>query len=136
MAKTSGKKLPKQEKTKPSMRDMASSPKRTSGKVRIRQAARKASSPFGRVRTFGAKEYHPLKLPDNKAGRVLNKRVRIFPKFFREAWAEVRQTTWPNRRETTRLSFAVFVFAAVFSVIVAGLDLGLDKIFREYIIKV
>ena len=74
-------------------------------------------------------------LPDNKFGRLLSKIGRvILPGFLRGAFQEIKQTTWPGRSETLRLAWAVFVFAIIFSIIVAGLDYVLDKIFRSIIL--
>ncbi len=115
---------------KPSMRDVASGKKQPK-KRRLKVNGTKATTPLKKVYNFGKKEYHPIRLPDNKFGRVLNKRGRIIPKYFREAWQEIRLTTWPGRRETARLTVAVFVFSAVFAIIVAILDFGLDKLFRS-----
>ncbi len=99
------------------------------GAGKIRGGAQKAAS-------FGRREYH-LPLPDNKAGRLLKKRVKIrfVPKFIRDAWAEIRLVIWPGRRETTRLTFAVLVFSIIFGASVALLDVGLDRLFKEVIIK-
>lgn len=102
---------------------------------RIRSAGSKLTKPFHRAKKVGKKEYHLVKLPDNKAGNILGKRVRIIPKYFRDSWAEIKLVTWPNRKETIRLTIAVFIFATIFSILVALIDLGLDKIFRELIIK-
>ncbi len=101
---------------------------------RIRETAAKASAPLGAAGRFGAREYHPVKLPDNKAGRFLAKKRRIFPKFFVEAWQELRQVTWPSRKETTKLTLAVLVFAIIFGGMVALVDYGLDKLFRNVIL--
>jgi preprotein translocase subunit SecE len=80
------------------------------------------------------KEYH-LPLPDNKTGRVLSKRVRIVPGFLRNAWAEIRQVSWPGRKETARLTVAVFIFSIIFGSFVAALDYGIGKLFKEVILK-
>lgn len=93
-----------------------------------------ASSATGTIRTTGtrlSKEYHPIKLPDNRAGRFLTKRRHVIPRFFREAWAELKLVTWPNRSETAKLTFAVIIFAIVFGCIVAATDYGLEKLFRQ-----
>lgn len=58
----------------------------------------------------------------------------IIPGFLSGAFSEIRQTSWPNRNETIRLTWAVFVFAIVFSIIVAAFDFVLDKIFRSIIL--
>ena len=119
-------------KAKPSMRDLAGA-KPEPKKRRIRINKSKSAAPFKKAHSFGKKEYHPIKLPDNKVGRLLNKRGRIIPKYFRDAWKEIRLTTWPGRRETVRLTIAVFIFSAVFAAIVAALDFVLDKIFKNII---
>ena len=59
----------------------------------------------------------------------------ITPSYFINSWREVKQVTWPNRRETWRLTAAVFVFATVFGILVAVVDKGLDEIFKKLILK-
>lgn len=59
----------------------------------------------------------------------------LLPPYIRNSWRELRQVTWPNRRETFRLTYAVIIFSTIFGVIVFGVDLVLDKIFKELIIK-
>ena len=101
---------------------------------RIRKTAGKVVTPILGAKRIGKKEYH-LPLPNNKAGRILKKRVRLAPKFVREAWAEIKLVTWPNRRDTMRLTMAVFIFAVIFAVIVGFLDFGLDKLFKKVILN-
>lgn len=59
----------------------------------------------------------------------------LMPVYFVNSWREVRQVTWPNRRETWRLTLAVFIFAVVFGLLVAGVDWILDQIFKKAILK-
>ena len=59
----------------------------------------------------------------------------IFPRFMRNAFGELKLVTWPNRRETTRLTIAVIIFAIIFGVTITIVDYGLDKIFRAIIIE-
>lgn len=128
--------MAKKKKQQPTIRERA---QKSSGKMprrlKIKSAGGKLTRPFKRARSVGAKEYHPVKLPDNTAGRVLSTRVRIVPMYFRESWAEIKLVTWPNRSETIRLTLAVFIFAIIFAAIVAFLDTAIDKIFKELIIK-
>ena len=84
-----------------------------------------------------------------KLGRFLNKfkvtrgvvRVLKFlgkilwPAYFRNSWKELRQVTWPTRRETWALTLAVIIFSVIFGSIIAVVDFGLDKLFRQVIIK-
>lgn len=119
---------------KPTVRERTQQGGTVSKTKRIRHGAAKASKPLKKLRAFGKKEYN-LPLPDNKVGRILSKRGRLVPRFFREAWAEIKQVTWPTRKETVRLTTAVFIFSLVFGILVALLDVGLDKIFRQVITK-
>ncbi|MDZ7785683.1 MAG: preprotein translocase subunit SecE [Candidatus Saccharibacteria bacterium] len=99
-----------------------------------RRVVKTASKPIKGASKAGRKEYHPFKLPDNKFGRRLNKRAHIMPKYFREAWEEIKQVEWPDARETTKLTTAVIVFALVLGAVVYVLDFGLNKIFREVLL--
>jgi len=101
---------------------------------RLKQTASKASRPLKAARRIGKKEVY-LPMPDNRAGRFLNKPRRVTPRFFRDAWAEVRQVSWPTRRETAKLTSAVFVFAIGFSLVIAVVDYGLDKVFKELLLQ-
>lgn len=102
---------------------------------RIKQATAVAGHSIKSARSFSRKEYHPIKLPDNKVGRLLTKRRHFIPRFFREAWQELRQVTWPNRTETAKLTTAVIIFAFVFGGLVALTDYGLEKFFRQVLLK-
>lgn len=129
-SKKSGSKAarPKQTVRERSQTEAAAKPKRIrTGVGRIGGKAKSAAS-------FGKREYH-LPLPDNKLGKILNKRVRLMPKFLINSWNEIRQVVWPNRRETWRLTFAVLIFSLIFGISVSLLDVGLDKIFKEVIIE-
>ena len=59
----------------------------------------------------------------------------IFPRYFRNSWRELRLVTWPNRRQTRQLTFAVLLFAIVFGAVVALVDYGLDKLFKQVLLK-
>lgn len=60
----------------------------------------------------------------------------LVPVYLINSWRELRQVTWTNRRETWRLTFAVFIFAIVFGSLVAGVDKILDIIFKKFILHV
>ncbi len=101
---------------------------------RLRQTAATAAKPLKAAGRLGGKEYH-LPLPDTRLGRILSKRVRLFPKFFGNAWRELRQVEWPNRKETAKLTLAVFIFAIAFGAVIAITDYGLDKLFRKVLLR-
>ncbi len=102
---------------------------------RIHKSLATSKGRLGRVAELARREYHPVKLPDNRVGRTLTKKRRVFPRFFAEAWSELRQVTWPNRRETAKLTVAVVVFAFLFGGLVALVDFGIEKIFRNLILN-
>lgn len=107
----------------------------------IRKTAGKAATPFRLVGRGIAKVFRPLRFllwpfktrPVRFIGRVLA--AIFFLRYFRNAWKEVRQVTWPTRKETWQLTFAVFVFAVVFGIMITATDYGLDKLVRKIILK-
>lgn len=101
---------------------------------RLKRVASKASKPFKSAANVGKKEYY-MPMPDNKAGRFLNKRRSIFPSYFKESYKELKLVTWPNRKQTIQLTIAVFIFAIAFGVMIAIVDYGLDKIFKRILLK-
>ena len=102
-------------------------PKPEKKKGVLRLALRYVGAPF---RWIGRKL---AKLGRFKVFKVLG---RIFwPTYFRNSWKELKQVTWPNRRETWQLTLAVIIFSIIFGVIIAVVDFGLDKLFRQLIIK-
>jgi preprotein translocase SecE subunit len=94
---------------------------------RVRKSARVAGAPF---RAAG------------RAGNRLGK-IKVFhivslvlvPRYFRNSWKELRQVTWPTWRESRRLAGAVILFAIVFGILVAVVDFGLDKLFKQVLLK-
>lgn len=118
-----------------SVRERAAKKAEDSGKTtKARRVVRSASKPLSGASKAGRKEFHPIKLPDNKLGALLGKRVRFVPKYFRNAWQEIKLVEWPTARETSKLTFAVIVFALAFGLIVYVVDKGLDKVFRELLL--
>jgi preprotein translocase SecE subunit len=59
----------------------------------------------------------------------------IVPPYFRNSWRELKLVTWPNRKQSRQLTFAVIMFSVVLGVFVALLDLGFGKLFKEVIVK-
>lgn len=79
------------------------------------------------------REYY-LKMPNNRLGRFLNKPRSLVPRYFRESWHELHQVAWPSRKETWKLTLAVFTFALVFGLLVAGVDYILNLIFKKVLL--
>lgn len=102
---------------------------------RLRRTASTVSRPLRTAAGIGRKEYY-LPLPENKVGQFLNKRRRFLPSYFRNSWNELRQVAWPSRRETWKLTLAVFTFAIIFGLLIAVTDFALDKLFRKVLLKI
>lgn len=96
----------------------------------IRKTAGVAARPFKAAHRIGKKEYY-LPMPKNRFGRFMNKRRRLFPSYFKEAFAELKKVEWPNNKTTIRLTLAVFIFSIVFGTLIAIVDYGLDKVFKK-----
>jgi len=62
-------------------------------------------------------------------GRILGLR------FIRSSWRELKLVTWPTRREGRRLTTAVVLFSVVFGALIAVVDYGLDKLFKQLLLK-
>ena len=95
----------------------------------------KVARPIKKVAQFGKREYQPIKAPDKKGFRVLNKRVRFVPKFISSSWAEVKQVTWPTKREAASKTVAVIIFALIFAAFVQLLDYVFSRIVKEIILR-
>ena len=100
---------------------------------RIQTVTSKANEQTTRVRKRAQKAYY-LPLPSDGFVGKLNQHRSIVPGFIKNAWREVRQVTWPNRRETARLTVSVLLFALFFGGLIAGFDYVLDNIFRRIVL--
>lgn len=86
--------------------------------------------------------FRKLMRSNNFIARAVRKVLRPFlwllrklvPSYFINSWREMKLVTWPGRKETWRLTGAVFVFAIVFGVAIYFVDMGLDKLFRKLVI--
>jgi preprotein translocase SecE subunit len=84
----------------------------------------------------------PFRLTFGRLGKFLGKfRVFrflgkiLFPGYLRNSWRELRLVKWPSWKESRRLTFAVIIFATIFGASVAVVDYGLDKLFRNILLK-
>jgi preprotein translocase SecE subunit len=118
MAKTEGKDSKKTRTLRQTTEDKASVKKRS-----LKAPVRKVTRPLGKATNVVSKS------KIGTAGRFLT------PKYFTNSWKELRQVTWPDRKMTARLTFAVIAFATVFGIVIAIVDYGLDKLFRQLLLK-
>ena len=66
-------------------------------------------------------------------GRVIGK-FFVF-RYLRQSFRELRLVEWPNRRQTFQLTSAVILFSIIFGIVVAIFDFGLDKLFKQVILR-
>lgn len=132
---TEPKRRPRIRKSAPTVRELAEAARTKSEskqKGRLRRLVSRIFSPIKR-----------LKIGQSRLGRIFKKFGRgisrafgwLVPSYFVNSWRELRKVQWPNRRETWRLTLAVFVFSVVFGALVAGVDKGLDEIFKKVVLK-
>lgn len=98
------------------------------------RAARLKGTGSGRVRSITKPLGRPArKIGRSKPGRLLGR--LLLPRYLRDSWRELRLVTWPDWNESRRLTFAVLVFAVIFGASIALVDFGLDKLFRNILLK-
>jgi len=56
-------------------------------------------------------------------------------RYFYRSWQELKLVTWPSRKQSFRLTGAVIVFSVIFGALIAVVDFGLDKLFKQVILK-
>ena len=136
MAKPAGqRKKPRVRKSAPTVRqrvEAAAAEKSAEPKSPIRKAAKTVAKPVGKLRLGERPALRKAAAPLRFLKKVLK---WIIPGYLVNSWRELRQVQWTSRRETWRLTIAVFIFAAVFGALVAGVDKGLDEVFKKVVLK-
>lgn len=132
MAKDSGAKKPRIRKSAPTVRE-----RQEAAQAEVEKSANKQPGRLAKAAQSSTKLLRRLHLPKGvkKVFRPFRFLRFLVPRYFINSWREVRQVVWPNRKETWRLTLAVFVFATVFGALVAGVDKGLDEIFKHVVLK-
>ena len=59
----------------------------------------------------------------------------LVPRYVRNSWKELRLVTWPGWKLGRQLTSAVLIFAIVFGAAIALVDYGLDKLFKDILLK-
>jgi preprotein translocase SecE subunit len=128
------KRKPRIRKSAPTIRERAEAAqaKTEPNSKPIKRALARTTSPVKKLRLGDRKVVKILKIPFVYIKRAL---IWIVPKYFVNSWREIKLVHWPNRRETWRLTLAVFIFALVFGAMVAGVDRALDEIFKKLVLK-
>jgi preprotein translocase SecE subunit len=118
----------KQRPTKPvkSLREMAETAANANPR-RLQTTRHRLSAPF----RFIAK---PFKwLGKYKAFRFIG--YIFVPPYFRNSFKELKLVTWPGKRQSIRLTYAVLGFSIVFGLAIAIVDYGLDKLSKQVLLK-
>lgn len=68
----------------------------------------------------------------NKSSKKSTIKGKAKNNYFAESYRELKRVTWPSRKETWRLTIAVFLFSGVFT----GVIMLADFIFRNIIERV
>jgi preprotein translocase SecE subunit len=127
-------KKPRIRKTAPTIRERVEATSAKEGAVKPKRV-RSAASKIFPVKKLRLGSRKPVKW----LGRILRPFGRLLkwitPSYFINSWREIRKVVWPSRKETWRLTLAVFIFAIVFGAMVAGVDKGLDVIFKKLVLK-
>ncbi len=71
----------------------------------------------------------PVKDKENKKVFILFRPFVAFGRYLRDAWREIRQVRWPNRKATWKMVLAVLVYTALFIVLISLLDLFFTWLF-------
>jgi preprotein translocase SecE subunit len=94
---------------------------------KLQTEAAKPKSP-SKFRSFWGGFFWPLRALGRQIAKL--NRFRVFrwigyvllPPYIRNSWRELKLVTWPDRRESISLSYAVIVFSLIFGVVVFALD--------------
>ncbi len=101
---------------------------------RLKGAGKRAGQPVKRVLRGATREYHVMPQQDSGFVGFMTRSRSLFPSYIANSWRELRQVSWPTRRTTWKLVFAVFAFAIFFGVLISVVDYGLEKIFRPILL--
>lgn len=66
---------------------------------------------------------------------ILIRPIVYLGRYLRDAWRELRQVRWPNRKTTWKMVLAVIVYTAVFVVFISILDLFFSWLFNLILSK-
>jgi preprotein translocase SecE subunit len=97
----------------------------------VRSAAKVVAKPFKKPARAVSWPFRlrPVRFVFRWVGRIL------WPRYFRNAFKELRQVTWPSRKDTWKLTFAVLLFAIIFGLLATLTDYGLDKVIRRIVFR-
>lgn len=142
MSETKKSRTPRIRKTAPTMRQMVEAEQAKNEQPKNRRIVAVRRSITRPIKAVVAK-VKKIKVPNNRSTRLFSKMFRpvrkvlgwLVPRYFINAWRELRLVTWPSRKETWRLTLAVFIFSVVFGALAFAVDKALDDIFKQLVLK-
>lgn len=126
---------PRVRKTTPTVRELAEAQttrQETPKRRRRTSLWRVIKGPFSWLVHSDSLVPRALRVVLRPVGKVLK---RLVPRYFTNSWSELKKVTWPGRKETWRLTAAVFGFAITFGALIYFVDLALDKLFRVTVLR-
>jgi preprotein translocase SecE subunit len=104
---------------------------------RVRQAIKSGFAtlfaPIGRILGRVFRPIAKSRVFKSKPARLIGK--VLAPAYFRNSFRELKLVTWPGWKQSRDLTLAVLIFAVVFGAVVAAVDYGLDKVFKNLLLK-
>jgi preprotein translocase SecE subunit len=100
----------------------------------VRRVARKTAGIFSFLKVFRVLK-RPLRIITYPLRPVWWLLKKLFPKYFINSFRELRQVTWPTRRETWKLTFAVLIFAVMFGLVISLADYGLSNAVKRIVLR-
>lgn len=82
----------------------------------------KAAAPIAKTTQKPAKTSKNTEEKPLKEVFILARPFVAFGRYLRDSWREIRQVRWPNRKATWKMTFAVFIYCAIFMVFILVLD--------------
>jgi preprotein translocase SecE subunit len=106
----------------------AEKPQRAS---KVKQAGGKLTNPVRSTvgKAASSKPMRPVRKVSGPVSKVL------LPPYIRNSWHELQLVTWPSWKQSRKLTIAVLIFAIIFGALIAVVDYGLEKLFKEILLK-
>lgn len=92
----------------------------------VKQPIKKTSKPKNPKDKSKKKQKKERNIP--KWLMVLSTPFRAFGRYVAGAVEELKQTRWPNRKATWKLTVAVIIFSAFFATLILLVDFGFEKL--------
>ena len=107
--------------------DHIDEPPITRKKVSVKD--KKTTKAAAKAKKGTKKKEKAKKAAESKKVFILFRPFVAFGRYLKGAWHEIRQVRWPNRKATWKMVLAVFVYTAIFVIIISLLDMFFTWLF-------